>query len=1802
MSWKDPIKPKVPSFDEVMGDSKSSSVPSFDDVMGSEKKNSSLSVGVDGQLKQSAPTTSVSQESNTPNPFDISTLAPKKLDNSQQPLQFEKPKENSYTPENNFGLSNLPVEKPISDNTKSVNVENYEQATDPAINSPEIRAEKEKVRKINRDNAVDNATQRALKIKGLTAQPGSADYNKQKADFQNQLASGDATVGVDNNGMIGLKRTTKGWENLKNGWNEAVHGAEDAQKFRDMSDQERVDFLNQNPEKLKPSPYIGETPNTFGSLTHLVGSSAPYMGKAAAGAAIGSGLVAAAPETGGASLAGLPTAMAFLMSTPDMINTGIQNEVTSRYQALKQQHPERSDVENMAEARQGELSGGIGGIVTNAAMMGLGMKNPIAPEAKSVISNSIKGVFKNAVEMGGISGGVTAAQGAERNLEGVKTSGQDILKKSLESFKENGTTGFLLSGLMHLPNILKSAFKYGLVKSENPETIRATVQANENVGQVPPGTTEKVMKDLNDYGEALKKVPDGLTPESQASVAGLIQKKNNIVEEAKTKDDAFKPAYKEKVDAINNQIADIQRTGKPLEHEVDEATGETYKKPTFDNIAAMNVKNLADKISKGKDIADPKELQTEHNFPEELEKQLNRISKEEKSSNKDKENPNTELSDNITSYLEKNAKQKESFKAKDEVPVPETESSITDKGTDTNIQTAEEKGLIKSESKNVSDILNIPQEEANVLTMLQSSKLLTPIEKKILYRQYRNGVMTENEISKYTHIDVADLKSGNIDKWAQVILDKTKGAKVNAEDIDFEELPTEEKQSSVSDNKEKIADIEKRRKDALDKVKVPTNDELFKKGNVINYNGEKATIDKVLGKSVYSTTHGILNVNGEDTDNYLLYQNGKQEALDKQKEINDKYDKELSELPKSEPITNKEVIPETNKTNQDAVQINSAGEMGAHTRGNESIGGNVEGSGVGQGQQGNEPTGESGQPPIIKEEGKVEGESPEIVSTKQRINLEKANEFKLPEVPLPKLGTDTEEIGKAKERIDTGKSNPRDIVSELLNDKPLEDKKISVNDRFDMQYYMLQLKQRSTELSKGIKDNEEVLSKDPTNKEAQANFVNLTQESANHADDYIQAIEANKIGSAIWGKSGNAMQVEMTEHGDILQRVQRIRDWYGNDVPPEIDKRLKTIQKNLDDANAKIADLREKYDKLSLEHEKLKIQKEASKKGRKSNDDFKKERKDIVEDIQKALKKARGQMSATIIPYANELVAISPHVIKLFKSYAEEGINKVEDIVDKIQKDIKEHLPLISKAEIRGILAGEYKEAKKPIERDMEFRKSMQSKANAMFMLRHLEKVAMNSKKNLYMKALDFIGKWERTAIFAFNTTVFMKLQSAALYGSFIHKPVEMLAGKGFSKIFPRLAKNAPIEGNENLQSLAKFYGEFINPIKFAKEALKIYTKGESQLTQELSHKHTGTNQYVYKNPAKEVGVYNKGKAVLQYLKPILEVYTNTHAVIKDPVKRATFEASMINMLNWYKKQGITDINHPLILENARQYAYKRAEYEIFQENNKLSGKINGFFNQLEKSGIIQSKLPGIGNTVAGNAKYTAAALYHFFVPIASVAINLTRRLGLGAALPYNLAKAYDINKGIADLDPEKADLILRQLKKGAVGAAYWTLGFYLHQHAGGIWNRFDPDKKKGDRLHSDKMKFGDVEIPKEVQHTTQLQAFQYGATLRNVFDHYKDDLGKTNAEAFEASIFATLSGLLDGIPPAKEAVKLAEGIQDPHELKGVEKDIKRSVGINKMEDLGILDKDETPKGEGGGASGRFKAPKQPTQPKQPHQ
>lgn len=646
-----PVTPndKIPSFDEVMQDEQQPKIPSFNEVMGEKKSLSS------SDLKKS-------------------------MNGSVQPTS-----QSTSQKEPDFGLKSG-RELALGQQSKSDNsdLSGMNQSL-AGIDEQQHHEERAKARAEKIDNAITNTAINSLKLKGI--KPTAVQLNQEKAKYKKQVDDGNAAVALNENGVPGLKRVSGFLENLKTGWEGASKAEKEADEFiNNMSTQQMVDYANKQAEKINNNEYIGERPSTLGSLGEIGGSSIPVMGRAAAGAAIGAGLVMAAPETLGGSLAGLPAAVAFALNTPDMANQFAQREVLSRYSILKKQHPELSDLDLMKEAEKGKYAGGVAGVLTNAALTGTGLKTPLALESKNLIAKTLTNVGKSSLHMGSVGAGITAAQGLEREMEGVHTFGKERLDDIIKSFKENATTGALLTGLMHgVPNVVKSIFKYGL-KDENINNIQDVLTANEQAGNVPEGTTDKVVKDITDYKEALSKTPSGLSPESEALIAGLIQKRTNIEKVAETKDKspAIQDIYKEQMESLNRQISEIQRTGKPLEHEINEASGEPYKQPTYDDVQKQRVEDLADKISKGKRIEDAEDLQTQANFPDELEKQLNRISKEEKSGNKDKEKPTTELSDNIDKYFKSNEKEKAKLSNTKE------ETSIADEGINKDQQPAEE--------------------------------------------------------------------------------------------------------------------------------------------------------------------------------------------------------------------------------------------------------------------------------------------------------------------------------------------------------------------------------------------------------------------------------------------------------------------------------------------------------------------------------------------------------------------------------------------------------------------------------------------------------------------------------------------------------------------------------------------------------------------------------------------------------------------------------------------------------------------------------------------------------------------------------------------------------------------------------------------------------------------------------------------------------------------------------------------------------------------------------------------------------
>lgn len=616
------------------------------------KKKNSLSVGADGQLKESVPTTSVSQ------------------------------------PVPDFGMAShsdlAKGQTGAVDNQTPTAVTQFEESVEEKQHREERAAKREadKQRKITATPiAIEDAATKSLKSKGLDPN-NKALLNKEKSKFALEIASGNADVGFDKEGKAGLVTTPGFLESFHDNMMDAINTTKNAREFKDMSVPERVDFVK-NFEKEVPTPYIGVKPTGLGSVGAMAGGSAPSIGLYGAGALAGAALESIAPETGGLSHIALKPVMSFVMNAGSGANNKGMLGTLARYSELKRKNPGLTDEEAMTEAGKGEDVDRLSGIAETALFSKTGGELKLG---KSATGNLLKGMARTGLDVGGKVAAVEGLKDVGHNIEGVTNkSASDIAKDMGEAFKENAPVGFALHGFMavasgaaKLPGLLKSALKYDVVTKIPPEEIHAALNENVKSGAITPEVAEKAANDLVEFGQTLKKVPDGLSDDSKASVAGLILKRGNLKKEAEGKDESANDINSQEIESINNQIKEIYRTDKPLEHEINPATGETFKKLTFDNIAAMRVKNLADKISKGKEITDPEELQTEHNFPEELEKHLNRIVREEKSSNRDKENPNTDITDNVEKYFNDNKKQSE--KTKVEIPVTTEKTSVADEG------------------------------------------------------------------------------------------------------------------------------------------------------------------------------------------------------------------------------------------------------------------------------------------------------------------------------------------------------------------------------------------------------------------------------------------------------------------------------------------------------------------------------------------------------------------------------------------------------------------------------------------------------------------------------------------------------------------------------------------------------------------------------------------------------------------------------------------------------------------------------------------------------------------------------------------------------------------------------------------------------------------------------------------------------------------------------------------------------------------------------------------------------------------
>lgn len=779
----------------------------------------------------------------------------------------------------------------------------------------------------------------------------------------------------------------------------------------------------------------------------------------------------------------------------------------------------------------------------------------------------------------------------------------------------------------------------------------------------------------------------------------------------------------------------------------------------------------------------------------------------------------------------------------------------------------------------------------------------------------------------------------------------------------------------------------------------------------------------------------------------------------------------------------------------------------------------------------------------------AEGEE-KFTGVKREITDETRASNNMPKVDFPKMNSDFDALNEAKQRVDNGEVNPQEMVDRILKEKGNYKNEAEV---MDMQYYAHQLQARDKQLFAELSE-----AKTPEEK------LEVSGKILQNSDLIDAQTEAAQTAGNQWGKTGNRMQPVINDAGQIFSdNKSKIKEAYGGEIPKEAQDRIDAITKERDDALAAKAKVEEelKQKMAAKGFEEMKKRSAKQSKNKETAEQLKKEEQDLIQQLKDAGKADPNAPKRSGVGLTDKHVVI---IGKLALNYFKQGVNGLDALIEKIHNSVRDEISGITRKDIRDLLADydpltmereierlnkkadivegkltppsvdskgkptEKTDFAKPSKVERTFRnntewvKANQRVANAEFKMKIEKRKAFESQKNYFQRALQWAGRITRLMVLS-GTTVLQKLAAAATIGSAIKRIPEQAIGAIYSQAFKGIAKKAPIEGFLNAKSEAKFYKEFFNPVKFGKNAWEILKTGSSPLSRRL------------------------GSAEYEHV-PILYLPTDTHQIIKDPPKRATFEASFRNSLIWAEKNGL-DINDPLVINSLENAAYKRAQYEIFQEQNWLSKKFTSYKSSLEKKGNIGA---------------VGKFLVDFMIPVSTVPANIVRRIATTSPIGLirgskEVVQAY--RKGIEKLTPDEADHVMQQLKQGSLGTALWLIGWYGVSSFGGLYSHFNPNSKRGEEDKvSDVMEVNGVKINKPTQHALPLEIIQMAATARRVYDNYRENKNASKPEALFNAGMASIGAMVEQIPVIETPVHLALATQDPKEAEKLKEDIDRRI------------------------------------------
>jgi len=433
------------------------------------------------------------------------------------------------------------------------------------------------------------------------------------------------------------------------------------------------------------------------------------------------------------------------------------------------------------------------------------------------------------------------------------------------------------------------------------------------------------------------------------------------------------------------------------------------------------------------------------------------------------------------------------------------------------------------------------------------------------------------------------------------------------------------------------------------------------------------------------------------------------------------------------------------------------------------------------------------------------------------------------------------------------------------------------------------------------------------------------------------------------------------------------------------------------------------------------------------------------------------------------------------------------------------------------------------IKADMELNTLRAEHKRTELRFKQAEEVYKRKNRTTSVKIFEGISEWSRTAILA-GAKVIGKLTSAAAE-IIAAAPIEQAVGAAVSKILPRSIRDkATTRSQFSIDTEIKAVTEtFRNFIKDAKDAFKT---GNTDL------------DLLYGDP--------------RVMPPELKNYLgNMHYALKSPAARNAwvryFEYQMKSEAKASARRGeVFNPRDPMTQLRVGQEAYKRAaKPSIFSEDNVVTNTYKAALGYLGK---IKNE--------RGEPMFSAQILKtaaDFSLPIVKIPTNIVARIfeysfgtlmaparignaGLRgifmekkATGEFNLREGF--RKGLEDLKPEEADLIIRNLARGSLGATLLAIGFVMPNSFGGYYSR--GQKRNDNDVEFGGMRFYGVDVPRWMVHNPLIEQVQIGATLRRVANS-KLRKSDNKTQAFEAGALAAYLGVLEEAPMVSEMLDIA--------------------------------------------------------------